>query len=170
MKATKILLNIMSVICFIYGAFYLFSLVFIPIGVYCFLAGKRFSYKAEHLYDTFTVTNQILKNYTIFVCIACFPLGLLAIIPCYMILTNNVKVSEFKVTSNYTEEKEEQKTEDIKPSESVTVEEPVVEKSALETEEEKQEKFKKLQNFRDKGIITQDELDMAEEQLFGKKR
>ena len=67
MKTTKILLNIMSVVCFIYGAFYLFSLVFIPVAVYCFLAGKRFSYKAEHLYDTFTVTNQTLKNIDVLV-------------------------------------------------------------------------------------------------------
>ena len=38
------------------------------------------------------------------------------------------------------------------------------------TDEEKQAKFKKLQNFRDKGIITEEELELAREQLFGKKQ
>lgn len=177
MKTTKILLNIMSVICFIYGAFYLFSLVFIPIAVYCFLAGKRFSYKAEHLYDTFTVTNETLKNYTIFVCIVCFPLGLLALIPYYLIVSNNVKISGFKVSSGDDVETQEVKVEDVKvepvdQKEEVKTEvekQPKEVKESVETEEEKLEKFKKLQNFKDKGIITEEELEMAREQLFGKK-
>ena len=176
MKTTKILLNIMSVICFIYGAFYLFSLVFIPVAVYCFLAGKRFSYKAEHLYDTFTVTNQTLKNYTIFVCIACFPLGLLALIPYYLIVSNNVKISGFKVSSNDDGASQEVDVQDVK-QESVKQEEVKTEvekqpeevKESVETEEEKLEKFKKLENFKEKGIITEEELEMAREQLFGKK-
>lgn len=174
MKTTKILLNIMSVICFIYGAFYLFSLVFIPVAVYCFLAGKRFSYKAEHLYDTFTVTNQTLKNYTIFVCIACFPLGLLALIPYYLIVSNNVKISGFKVSSNDDvagQEVNDVKQESVKQEEVKTEVEkqPEEVKEPVETEEEKLEKFKKLENFKEKGIITEEELEMAREQLFGKK-
>lgn len=176
MKTTKILLNIMSVICFIYGAFYLFSLVFIPVAVYCFLAGKRFSYKAEHLYDTFTVTNQTLKNYTIFVCIACFPLGLLALIPYYLIVSNNVKISGFKVSSNDDVASQEVDVQDVKQEpvkqEEVKTEvekQPEEVKESVETEDEKLEKFKKLENFKEKGIITEEELEMAREQLFGKR-
>ena len=54
MKASKVLLNIMSVVCYVYGALYLFSLVFIPVGVYCFIAARRFSYKAEHIFDMYS--------------------------------------------------------------------------------------------------------------------
>ena len=167
MKASKILLNIASVVCFIYGALYLFSLVFIPVGVYCFLAGKRFSYKAEHLYDTYSVTNETLKNYTIFVSIACFPLGLIALIPFYLLVSNKVKVSGFKVSSGddvaVQDASVQEKVEEEKP-ETIAVEEK------LETEEEKVEKFEKLKNFKDKGIITEEELEMAREQLFGSKK
>ena len=168
MKCAKVFLNISAVVAFIYGALYIFSLVFIPIGIYCFIAGKRFSYRAEHMFDMYSVDNNVLKNYTIFVCFACFPLGLLALIPYYLIVSNRVKISGFKVSSddnNITVE-----TVNEEPSEKSKTEEVVEEvKQTEETEEEKLEKFKKLQNFKEKGIITEEELEMAREQLFGKK-
>ena len=92
MKLNKVLLNIASVFCFIFGAFYIFSLVFIPVGVYCFTAGKRFSYKAEHLLDNYAIDKNALRNYSIFASIACFPFGLLALIAYFGIYNNNVKV------------------------------------------------------------------------------
>ena len=66
MKLNKVLLNIASVFCFIFGAVYIFSLVFIPIGVYCFVAGKKFSYKADHLLDSYAVDKKMLFAYSIF--------------------------------------------------------------------------------------------------------
>ena len=177
MKTTKCLFNIVSVICFVYGIVYFFSLVFIPVGVYCFIAAKRFSYKAEHMFDLYTVNNDIIKNYTIFVCFACFPLGLLAIVPYLMLTSNRVKIEGFKIQVDpvvTVEEKEENKEskkeefeEEKKETKPVQFEETP---EVVETEEEKQEKFKKLQNFRDKGIITEEELEMAREQLFGEKK
>ena len=99
MKSSKILLNIMSVVCFIYGALYVFSLVFIPVGIYCFIAGRRFSFKAEHLDDKMFLNDNDFKSYVIFSSIVCFPLGLLSIIP-YMFLTNNnVKISTHQTSS-----------------------------------------------------------------------
>ena len=97
MKASKVLFNISAVVCFICGALYIFSLVFIPVGVYCFIASKRFAFKAEHLYEDFAVSNQVLKNWVIFASIACFPLGLISIIPYWLITSNNVKVESFNI-------------------------------------------------------------------------
>ncbi len=166
MKVTRIFLNIMSVVCFVYGALYCFSLVFIPVGVYCFIAGRKFSYKAEHMFDLYTIDNKTIKNYTIFVCIACFPFGLLALIPCYMLLSGKASVSEFKatrVTDVDTQEKiVETNEDDSKPE--VQVEAQTMQEVS---EEEKQEKFEKLKNFKEKGIITEDEFEMAKKQLFG---
>ena len=62
MKTNKVLLNIVSVFCFIFGAFYIFSLVFIPVGIYCFAAGKLFSHKADHLLDNFVADKKIMKR------------------------------------------------------------------------------------------------------------
>ena len=167
MKASKFLFNLSTVICFIYGALYIFSLVFIPIGVYCFIAAKRFQTKAEHINDTMFVSNQTIRNYVIFASIACFPLGLISIIPYLLTASNNVKISD-------AEEQVEQSNvniQDVSESdESGNFETKTEEVEAYEeeTEEEKIAKFNKLKNFHEKGIITDDELEMARQQLFGK--
>ena len=170
MKITRVFLNIMSVVCFIYGALYIFSLVFIPVGVYCFIAAKRFSYKADHLFDEYAVTNKTIKNFTIFACVACFPFGLLAIISCYKLLTNNIEIKGFNYTDtrdvNPETEVKIETIEEIKPEEK---KEDLEQLKVEETEEEKLEKFEKLKNFNKKGIITDDELEMARKQLFGDK-
>lgn len=177
MKISKVMLNIESVVCFLFGALYVFSLVFIPVGVYCFLAGKRFSYKAEHLDDDMFLSKQEFKAYVIFASIACFPFGLLSIIP-YIILTgNNVKVTNTQ--GLHLQKDEESVDENVKVKDALneddlkeTKEEPkqaVVQKDDELSEEEKLEKFKKLESFKEKGIITEQELELAREQLFGKK-
>ena len=164
MKVTRVFLNIMSVVCFVYGALYCFSLVFIPVGVYCFIARRKFSYKAEHMFDSYTVDNNTIRNYTIFVCIACFPFGLLSLIPCYMLLTGKANTSEFKATRvTEVESETEEKTEESEKPEVQAEVQTMQEVS----EEEKLEKFNKLKNFKEKGIITEDEFEMARKQLFG---
>ncbi len=159
MKTSKVILNIMSVVCFIYGALYIFSLVFIPVGIYCFIAGRRFSYKAEHLQDVFFMNNIIFRNYVIFASILCFPFGLLSIIP-YYILTSN-KISVQNVEDQNSAEPVEIKTEEVKIEETAST-------NTEETLTEKKEKFEKLKKFNEKGLITDDELEQARVQLFGK--
>ncbi len=166
MKTSKILLNITSVFCFIFFALYTFSLVFIPIGVYCYIAGKQFAYKAEHLEDTMLFSKQAFRNYVIFVSIFCFPFGLLSIIPYILLASNRVKVS------SVSEEKTEVKVETIETNEEKVDDQPAKEQEVFEekeTEAEKLAKFEKLKNFKEKGLITEEELEQAHEQLFGKK-
>ena len=163
MKSSKFLLNLTSFFCFIYFAIYIFTLVFIPIGVYCFIAGKRFSYKAEHLDNDMFLSHQHFKNYVIFASIACFPFGLLAIIPYTLIVGNRIKITNEPGLKLQIEESVVKQTESVE--EKTT--EAVVQKDDELSLEEKQAKFKKLQNFRDKGIITEEELEQAREQLFG---
>ena len=157
MKSSKILLNIMSVVCFIFGAVYCFTLVLLPIGIYCFIAAKRFSFRADNLFDVYVVPNKIIKKYAIFASIVCFPIGLLCLVAYNLIASNNVSVEEIKNNAGL-HHSEEKTSDEVTPAQVQTV----------MTEKEKNEKFEKLQNFRDKGIITDDELEMAREQLFGK--
>ena len=171
MKISKILLNIMSVVCFVYGALYTFSLVFIPVGIYCFIAGRRFSYKAEHLDNTMFLSNEDFKKYVIFVSIACFPFGLFSIIQYVLIVGNKIKITN--PAGLHVQSHDEKFESDVKIE---NVEEKQEEPSQVEaqkdselSEEEKQTKFAKLQSFRGKGIITEEELELAREQLFGKK-
>lgn len=161
MKKNRILLNILSVICFIFGAFYIFSLVFIPIGIYCFVAGRMFSYKADHLLDNYAADKKTMKNFAWFVSIVCFPFGLLSVIVYFGLYGNNVKVDTL----------EHQKLETVNEnsSENIANEEAVKQEEKQETEEEKLEKLEKLKNFRDKNIISEEEFEMAKEQILGKK-
>jgi len=168
MNKSKVLLNITSFVCFVFFALYIFTLVFIPIGIYCYIAGKNFAYKAEHLDDKMKMSDHQFKAYTIFVSIFCFPLGLLAILPYKFLTSNNVVVTDLKYVNTEEESKvEEVKTVETSTTNSEVVESPVEEKA--ETEEEKIEKFRKLENFKEKGFITEEELEQAREQIFGKK-
>lgn len=165
MKANKVLLNITSVFCFLFGACYIFSLVFIPVGIYCFSAGKLFSHKAEHLLDNFVADKKTMKAYTIFVSIACFPFGLLSVIAYLGIYGNNVKI----------ETAESVRVESVEEPASFVVEESINEEvkeesEKEETEEEKIEKLEKLRKFKEKNIITEEEFEMAKEQMFGKSK
>ena len=167
MKISKVLLNIESVVCFIFGALYSFSLVFIPVGVYCFIAGRRFSYKAEHLDNDMFLSNKHFKYYVVFASIACFPFGLLAIIPYVLIVGNRIKITNKYDLHVQKEENSVSENKEVENGEKTT--EAVIQKDDELSLEEKQAKFQKLQNFRDKGIITEEELEQAREQLFGKK-
>lgn len=161
MKLNKVLLNVSAVVCFIFGAFYIFSLVFIPIGIYCFVAGRRFSYKADHMMDNYAIDQKTMRNYAIFASIVCFPLGLLSLIAYFRIYGNNVKVETAKVIK--TELNEEQRLHE----DADFIPEEIQEESKVETEEEKIEKLEKLRKFKEKGIITEDEFEMARQQMFG---
>ena len=164
MKSSKILLNLTSFFCFVYFAIYIFTLVFIPIGIYCFIAGRTFSYKAEHLDETIVISNKQFKNYVIFVSIFCFPFGLLAILPYRYLTSNNIVVSNVEMGGlKYSEVSEEERKETQAQAEVINEEKPE------ETMEEKMEKFKKLERFKANGFITEEELEQAREQIFGKK-
>ena len=170
MKKARVILDILSVISFVFGALYCFTLVFIPIGVYCFSAGKLFSSKADHVLDSYSADKKTLVRYFIFIAIVCFPLGLLTILAHSFLYGNNVKVDNFnyiKITSVEPEEKPEEKTEEVVEEK---IESEPVEESSTETEEEKLEKLAKLENFKAKGIITEEEFEMAREQMFGNKK
>lgn len=169
MKKNKVLLNIVSFFCFVFGALYIFSLIFIPIGIYCFSAGKKFNYKADHMLDNYGVDKKTMKFYTVFVSIFCFPFGLLSIISYFGIYGNNVKVDGFqytRVTEVSKSDENEKAEQEVREENAVTD----VEKTEVreESEEEKLEKLEKLKNFRDKNIISEEEYEMAKEQMFGK--
>ena len=167
MKSSKILLNLCSFFCFVFFAFYIFTLVFIPLGIYCFLAGKAFAYKAEHLEDTLIISNQKFKMYVIIASVLCFPFGLLSIIPYIKLASNNIVVTTVKDKNDTNNSASEVPSNEYGLK--LAKEENVTESKEEESYEEKVEKFKKLESFRNNGFITDEELEQAREQIFGKK-
>jgi biopolymer transport protein ExbB/TolQ len=114
--------------------------------------------------DNYAIDQKAMRNYSIFVSIVCFPLGLLSLIEYFRIYGNNIKVETTKVIK--TELNEEQRLHedaDFIPDEKQ-------EEIKEETEEEKLEKLEKLRNFKEKGIITEEEFEMARQQMFGDKK
>lgn len=175
MRGTKFVLNLLSVVCFIYGALYVFSLVFIPIGIYCFIAGKRFSRRAANLDDNIKFPDNIFRNYVIFVSICCFPFGLLSIIPFISLTGNNVKVHTVKSTKleyyddDYYSTGSDNASNGGRPNAYDRPKEDLDDGDVEFSLEEKQEQYEKLVAFNKKGLITDAELEQAREQLFGSK-
>ena len=127
---------------------------------------ELFSTKAEHVLDNYSADQKTMKGYFIFTAIACFPLGLLSILAYYFLYGNNVKVDNFNYVKITTVEKEEKEPE-VKPESENIPEEKSEESASEETEAEKLEKLEKLKNFKEKGIISDEEFEMAREQMFG---
>lgn len=169
MKSSKILLNLCSFFCFVYFAFYIFTLVFIPLGIYCFLAGKTFNYKSEHLDETIVISNQRFKMYVIIASILCFPFGLLSIIPYLQLTSNNIIVRSVNDDSTRNSGTMSSGSDSNDYGLRIAKEENVTEAKEDESYADKMEKFKKLESFRNSGFITDEELEQAREQIFGKK-
>ena len=98
-----------------------------------------------------------------------------SVIAYFGIYGNNVKVEKSEyVNFNFsdvteTEEVSEKIEEKIEEEKEVgKVEEVKEDVSSEETEEEKMEKLEKLRKFKDKKIITEEEFEMAKEQILGK--
>ena len=113
---------------------------------------------------------KTMVRYFVFVAIACFPLGLLTILAYNFLYGNNVKVANYNYVkiNDISDEERKAKNEDSNNTDDSSSTEPVEEKAQLESEEEKLEKLEKLKNFKDKGIISEEEFEMAKEQMFGK--
>lgn len=137
MKISKVILNIESVVCFVFGALYSFSLVFIPVGVYCFIAGRRFSYKAEHLDNDMFLSNKHFKYYVVFASIACFPLGLLSIIPYVLVVGNRIKITNDAGLKLQKDAETEIKTVETIEGEEKQTQEAVIQKDDELSDEEK---------------------------------
>ena len=111
-----------------------------------------------------------MKGYTIFVSIACFPFGLLSIIAYLGVYGNNVKIETTEFIKANSEDVKSEQTENVKTDDIVVDSQDKNDNSqSEETESEKLEKLEKLRNFRDKNIITEEEYEMARDQILGKK-
>ena len=150
-----------SIINYLSGVAYCFTLILIPLGIYCFICASRNNAFAKLSDAQLPAIKPQVQNWAIFSSIVNFPIGLISIIPLFIIGDNGIKVTT--VEENKKEETKET-TEQSVVDKKETVDEP-----AKMDSNEIDEKIKKLTEFKEDGIISQEEYDKAVKELNDKK-
>ena len=155
-------LNLTGVICYFLGIACVASLILIPLGIYCFIVGRKY-FDWSLISDTELYNHKAsLKTCGIFVAIVAFPIGLVALIP--LVQTgNNPVVSNV----NETKEDKERRAEAQEKAEEmgITVEKQEEPRASHENVTSKEETLEKLKKFKDDGLITEDEYKKAVKEL-----
>ena len=141
----------LSILGYVLGVACCFTLVLIPLAVYCFIGAKKYMMFSEMSDAMICSQKNALTNWAIFFSIVGFPIGLISIVPAVFVSQNNVVVSNVE---------EEKKTA---PESQKSEEEPKEEKNTtndLET-------LEKLKHLLDEGLITQEEYNRAKADVLG---
>ena len=138
---TSIWFTINSVVNYFIGVLYSFTLILLPIGIYCFICAMRNNHYAKLSEAQLASIKEQVKGWTIFSSIACFPIGLISIIPFCLIGSNGIKITSVENSPvNQTEDE-------------------VLSISEID------EKIAKLTHFRKEGIISEEEYQKAIDEL-----
>ena len=141
----------LCVIGYLLAISYFFTLILIPLGIYCVIGANKYKDFAEMSEGEVTQHKTSITNWAIFFSIVGFPVGLISIVPVFTI-GNNVTVTDVKGNEPKTFSAEaEQHTENRERVKN--------ELSDLET-------LEKLKNLLDEGLITREEFDRAKSDLF----
>ena len=83
-----------AVVCYIAGALYCCSLIFLPVAIYCFVFGNRYLRISKLSDYELFVIKPVLVSSAIFVSIFAFPIGLVSIAPALVSKSNASVVDE----------------------------------------------------------------------------
>ena len=144
----------MAIIGYILGVACCFTLILIPVAVYCFIGARRYMiYSAMSDAQVYTF-KQSLAGWAIFFSIVGFPIGLLSIIPALVVSSNNVTITDVPNEVNVAPQ---QVQEEVK-------EEPVKEDKSNDLET-----LEKLKHLLDEGLITEEEYERAKKDVVNKR-
>lgn len=155
---------ISAVVCYISGVFYSFSLIFLPVAIYCFVYGNRYLRIAKLTDYELSVIKSMLISSAVFLSIFAFPIGLVSIIPVCMSGSNAKVSNEPRVDNSTTAEQ----AETVK-AQSVEVNENIEQTQNVNLSDEDLEKIEKLSAFRNQGLLTEQEFEDAKRQIMNKK-
>ena len=156
---------ISGVVAYIAGIIYCLSLIFIPIGIYCIIFGMRYFSVAKITDSEFATAKMYLFGPTIGLSIFAFPIGLVSLIPYFMAGNNNVKVNNTATSADFREEPAEGETVRVEVD-TVTI--PKEQSKTSELSSEDLEKLEKLANFKNQGLLTEEEYEQAKNQIINK--
>lgn len=153
--------SLVAVINFLTALSCCVTLILIPLGIYGIIAAKRYSEYAALSDAQLPALKKQIKGWTIFTCIVCFPVGLVALVPYFAIGDNGIKITTVESEEN------------AKPAggnEQMASEESSDNGDAKGMEEsEIDEKIKKLTDFKNEGIISEEEYQKALAELESKR-
>ena len=145
---------IMATMGYIEGVICCLSLVFLPLGIYL-IAGANYFLMCTKLADheVMAVAGHV-KAYAILFSIALFPMGLLSLFIIPLCKNNHITVEDVKQDDNSSKH-DDAPAEPTEPSFQRVV------------SEEELSKFEQLKQYREQGLITEEEFRRAKEELFG---
>lgn len=155
MNKNSVLCSVMGIISYIIGISYCFTLILLPVAIYCFIGGRMYMELAKKTDGEVAIKKQSLTYWAIFFSIVGFPIGLISII-IPLRANNNVKVSNVEEPKVMV-----QTTEEVKPEENKVYEQKS-DLTDLET-------IEKLQKFKEDGLITEEEFERAKKEILEKK-
>ena len=148
--------TLMGILGYFMGVVYAFTLILIPIAVYCFIGAKVYMERADLTDSQLATYKKSMTYWSIFFSIVAFPIGLFSIIPALKI-DNNITITDVEV-------KAEENKKDVEQPE-VKIEENKSSSSELSDIET----IEKLKNLKDEGLITQEEFERAKGEVLNKK-
>lgn len=143
--------TLMGILGYIIGISYCFTLILIPVAVYCFIGARKYIEWAGLTDGQLSAYKSSLTNWAVFFSIVGFPIGLLSIVPACL-TSNNVTITNV----------EEQKTEESK---SETPKQESTEKQK-KSPEDKVSTIEKLENLKNEGLITEEEFQRAKKEVL----
>lgn len=147
--------TINGVLGYLFGVAYCFTLILIPVAVYCFIGARRYIEWSDLTDSQLASKKSSLTNWAIFFSIVGFPIGLLSIVPACLV-QNNVVVTNAGEPNGENPEIAEVKHEEKK-------EEPEQVEDSLKT-------IEKLDSLRKEGLITEEEYNRAKDEVLNKSK
>lgn len=145
--------TVMGILGYFIGVAYCFTLILIPVAVYCFIGAKRYMDWAQLTDSQLAQYKPNLTNWAIFFSIVGFPIGLLSIVPACLV-SNDVTITNVSEPGKAGETSEEPKVE---------------EKKEEDKSLSKMETIEKLDSLKKEGLITEEEYERAKKEVLEKK-
>ena len=137
---------------YVLGVAWCFTLILIPLAVYCFIGARKYMMFSEMSDAQIRAFKQALKNWAIFFSIVGFPIGLISIIPALSVNKNNVTVTDVAEPEIKTAPDQ--------------VQEEVKEEKVEENKSNDLETLEKLKHLLDEGLITEEEYERAKKDII----
>lgn len=148
--------TIMGILGYIIGIGYCFTLIFIPVAIYCFIGAKKYIEWANLTDSQLAQYKSNLTNWAVFFSIVGCPIGLLSIVPAVLVSNNPTITTVSEPETKAEEENKQTQTTDSSKEEKATVE------NTLET-------IQKLESLLKEGLITNEEFERAKTDVLNKK-